>query len=261
MRIFAIFFVLLMCTACVAPGYRTGGSQVTDGAPVQLQPHTAYLLVRTKVAEGSSAVEILFVRTLSPEELQTAVDLRQKDPEASQKPNVYTLWSDDPYTEINGERTYLVAVDPGTYIIGGFAYGGMMGTCMCMGTVQFGAKEGVITDLGYLLTAREDKPIKVVELAGYERDAGGDVASMAMTVRLPSSSMPVPETLQSLPRTNANYRAFGPFPNYFASMIDRMAPVPDVLDYDKNGKIIDLKVRATALAVPSNPVASTAAAQ
>jgi hypothetical protein len=249
----AILFLL----ALLLPGAALAGdgNQLVKGAPVAIQPDMAYLLVRTRLPIGDDIpVDIVFVRMLSPDELNAAITLHAAHPNAKQPPNVMSMWWRDPWLEANGERTYVMAVKPGTYVLQGQAFGpphgflydsdapGMTGTCMCLGTVRFEAKAGTLTDLGTVLTARTDKPIAVPELAGLERAASG-IVPMAMTVRPVSDTTPVPDGLKDLPRTPADYRAIGPLPNHMGSLIDRMAPVPGVLDYDKDGHVVDLKAK------------------
>ena len=57
------------------------------------------------------------------------------------------------YEKTAETKTYVQALPPGRYVIAGVAFKGMGGvTCMCMGTVAFEAKPGMLTDLGYLLS-------------------------------------------------------------------------------------------------------------
>jgi hypothetical protein len=64
-----------------------------------------------------------------------------------------------------------------------------------------------------------------------------------LAVRPFADGMFVPLQLSGLARASADYRAVGKFPNYFGGPIDRMVPVPGVLDYDADGNVIDLKAK------------------
>ncbi len=255
MKASALAVLLALLPACALAG---DGNQLVKGAPVALKADTAYLLLRTSAAKDNFPVDVVFVRVLGAEELQAAVERHKADPDAKEEPNVASVWFRDPYAEIDGRDIYLMSVKPGTYILAGPAFGaphgflyddkfvGRMAACMCMGTVKFDARPGVVTDLGMILSVRADKPIAVPELAGYERNIDSSEMYLAMTVRPESADMPLPDALKPLPRADADYRAMGPFPNYFGSAIDRLAPVPGVLDYDKDGHVVDLKAAAPA---------------
>jgi hypothetical protein len=114
-----------------------------------------------------------------------------------------------------------------------------------MGTAEFEAKAGAITDLGYLLAVFQDFPTVVPELAPFTAPktkfevAGG---MLIATVRPPAAGMPVPGPLRGLAITPAEYRAFGKFPNFFHSMINRMAPIEGVLAYDGD-RVVDARPR------------------
>ena len=249
MRIAGLSFLLLLLSGAALAG---DGDQFLKGAPVQLQADKAYILLRTDVPKDQFAVDIVFVRTLTTDELHEAEQLRDREPRAAMASNVASLWWRDPYVEAEGGSTYLMSLLPGHYVIAGQGYGpphgflyadksnGRMGTCLCLGTVAFDAKAGTITDLGTVLSARTDKPIPTPELAGYERDIDTGSVPIAMGLRPSSPETPVPDQLKALPRVAADYHAAGPFPNYFGTLIDRMAPVAGVLGYDKDGHVLDL---------------------
>jgi hypothetical protein len=249
MKALLLSLLILLVPASALAGK---GNQFIDGAPVALKPDMAYLLVRTSPPKDSFPVDIVFARALSAEELNAAVERLKNDPKVEMEPNVVSLWHRDPYAQADGKFTYVMVVKPGTYVLAGLAFNaphgwmyddthdGAAGVTMCMGTVRFEAKAGVLTDLGLVLAARSDKPIDVPELKGYEYTAE-DLVPFVMTVKPASSEMAVPEALKPFARLDADYRAMGPFPNYFRGRIDRLAPVAGVLDYDKNGHVIDLK--------------------
>ena len=62
-----------------------------------------------------------------------------------------------------------------------------------------------------------------------------------VAIRPAISASAVPQALQSLPLVAADYSAVPPFPNYLGGPLSRLAPLPGVLDYDKDGDVVDLK--------------------
>jgi hypothetical protein len=126
--------------------------------------------------------------------------------------------------------TYLVAVPPGTYAIYGpivDAGNSIAGLCLCMGSVRFEAPAGQIVDLGEirypaLATPRGPGSGTAVEIAPY------------------SASMARPARLAGLPVAPAELRAADKMPNYFGILIDRLAPLPGVLRYERD-RVIDAR--------------------
>lgn len=220
-------------------------TQFEDGEAVSIKPGSAYVFMRMPVPKGASAFGIAFVRELSDAELRNAAqDLAKNKRYEDQESNVIYTNSRYTYTDEEGLRTFLFEVKPGTYVVAAETWGaGMMGTCMCMGTVSFEAKPGIVTDLGLILGTRDDKPTSIAELSPYVRgkDIDAPLAPFVLTVRPYSSAMSTPAEIVSLPRIAADFRAVEKFPNYFGGMVDRMAPVPGVLGYDRDGHVLDLK--------------------
>ena len=103
---------------------------------------------------------------------------------------------------------------------------------MCMGSVEFTARAGLITDMGYFNSDLID-PMKkpsifpiINEMAeGLDEYKAG--LAVIGTMILPfDDSMPVPETIADLPREAAEYRAVGKMPNYMSMIIMRLLPIP-----------------------------------
>jgi hypothetical protein len=112
--------------------------------------------------------------------------------------------------EADGGYTYLIAVDPGTYSIYGqmvAGANGVVGKCLCMGSVKFEAKAGRIVDLG-----RIDYP----------------------DIEPAKPSMPLPDKLKGLPVEPADFHAAAKVPNYFGILIDRLPAIPGVLRYERD---------------------------
>jgi len=214
----------------------------TDSEPVTLRSDAAYVLVRTN-PYGASFIGVrlfalpVLVRALTPDELNAATARHQQDPHAKEEPNVVVLYGS--YRDTANDRTYLAAIKPGTYLLAGVEFA----TSLCMGTVRFEAKAGTITDLGTILTAKDDGPTDIPELAGHVRgeDLNVTPTPLVMGLRPYAAGMEIPQTLSDLPHAAADYHAVGRFPNYFGTPIDRLAPVPGIIDYDKDGDVLDMK--------------------
>jgi len=232
--------------------------QFKNGEAVALEPGLAYVLARTFESQGgglAGTVRIvpILARLLSEEELRQAAALRQSDPDRWKKkipPNVVAMLAEQPYMQAGGESVLLTAMKPGTYILSGIALQswatrgkGEMVSSLCMGTVKFEAKAGVITDLGEILAAREDQPTAIPELADVTGKGvlAVGILPYAVAVRPANASMLAPSALVGLPRVPANYRAMPAYPNYPGTHLNRLAPVSGVLDYDKDGQVVDLK--------------------
>jgi hypothetical protein len=218
--------------------------QFTKGEPVILRRDAAYVLMRTNLVDGDYIMDPILVRVLSASELRDAIERRQKDSRVQEEPNVVRVHDEDDYGRAPDGRTFFLAISPGSYVLAGIATSGGAGdVCMCMGTVKFDAKPGVITDMGLILMARDDEPTTIPELTARVRgrDLGVEPRLLVMGLRPYSPDMLVPGSLSQLPRTLADYRVASRFPNYFGAATDRLAPVAGVLDYDKDGRVLDLK--------------------
>ena len=167
----------------------------------------------------------------------------------------------------SGEKTfsYLMEVDPGEYTYYGAIFmnpnGSAMGTCMCMGSVKFEAKAGVVTNLGDFTTLRW-----VDDEAGRQVDVNWDELADKRDPARPVDYS-VPAALADYEVVRADLRAAGKVDNWYGIMISRLPPVDGVLAYERD-RIVDVKeksrMQALAAARPS-PVAvstpSTAPAQ
>ena len=158
--------------------------------------------------------------------------------------NLVRLDSGRVYEKDGKRRTYVVEVPPGEYTIFAAGIDGFTsGTCMCMGTVQFGTEAGQITDLGTILVAPEDGDTDIAELATFEAPEyiRRKALPYIMTIR-PASEGDVPPALFADRETVlAEYNAAGPIPNYLGMLVNRMAPIDGVLAYDGD-RAIDLRV-------------------
>jgi len=276
-RLLLLLAALMLAAPAAAQNAHDDIEHIKEGMPVTLDPGSAYLLIRTEVPEDALRYNVVFVRALSGPELDDyAVSRAKALDEARSKPgatddkvaaamakfverykaatNVIFMGSGRSFATNADGATYLLRVRPGRYMIAGPGYGAIINLCMCMGTVGFEAKPGVITDLGYVLAARADKPSSVAELRADTARLGehGTMPLMfAMTVRPWRETMAVPPPLASMTRVPAYYYAIGKLPNLFGNLIGRMAPIPGVLAYDGD-KVIDVKTgrRAPDIGMP-----------
>jgi len=263
-----LLLVLALAFATAAPAQNAGSDieEIRDGAAVSLDPASAYLLIRTEVPPKALSYHIILVRELVAQEsedyfkAQDAMIAEERaKPGATEEKvqaatakfverykkatNVLMMYQGRSYAKNTDGSTYLLRVRPGRYIIAGPGLVRGLNVCMCMGTVGFEAKPGVITDLGYVLAARVDKPSTVPELAetaGHPLDHGSLPLLFVMSVRPFQSNMAVPDQLLKLVRVPAPYYPVGKIPNLFTGLVSRMASVPGLLAYDVD-RVIDPK--------------------
>ena len=248
-------------------------------APFTIQPTRAYLLVRNagtdlkllrvptaaeQAAYGAERAEALakarvkYAKQLRAYEAELKLHNSNKNPEfrgeGPKKPVeptdanlAFKAIESDNFVTVWGGRVFegkaqFIAVPPGTYRVYGRmlanATGGL-GVCMCMGTVQFDAAPGTITDLGELHhSAVPGVSVKEAESwHGMTRGKGG-LTSLAIEPAAPG--MAVPARLAALPRVAASYRASGKMDNFFGVMVERLTPMPGVLSYQRD-QIIDAR--------------------
>lgn len=129
-----------------------------------------------------------------------------------------------------GESVYLLEITPGTYRI----YSTSLARCFCMGSVQFDAGAGVITDLGKF-THDHFKDVM------SDRPKGDSSAPIALSPRYqpPASDAAVDARLSALKLVPVVLRPAGKLPNYFGGTVDRFPAIEGVMRYDRD-KIVDL---------------------
>lgn len=137
----------------------------------------------------------------------------------------------------------LIEARPGNYVMYGWGQADMLLTCMCLGTVSFAADAGKITDLGTLLVAPAADPSPIPELkamTGLGASMNGHATTLASAIRPADDSTPLPAAVAGKPIVRADYRATGKFVSPFTLTINRLAPIPGILGYDR-GTVLDLK--------------------
>jgi hypothetical protein len=152
-----------------------------------------------------------------------------------------TIWGGRVFDKPSQAR--LIAVDPGTYRIYGQMIegnnGSVFGFCLCMGSVQFDAAPGRITDLGQIrFPLAEGLRDKVKPSWNGLTPGKGGLTGMRVEPMQPAD--PVPASVANLPREAAAYRAAGKIDNFFGVQIDRLTALPGVLEY-KRDEVVDVR--------------------
>jgi hypothetical protein len=149
------------------------------------------------------------------------------------------------FTKSDTKYTYLNAVKPGTYIYYGpiyYANGAAVGQCYCMGTIRFEVKAGVITDLGNALQAlpTPTAPYSVGTQEMMRQNEKRRAEGKDPIWTPPALAYGVPDSLAALPTVKAEFYASGKLNNYFTVPVERMPPIPGVLDYRRD-TVIDVR--------------------
>jgi hypothetical protein len=146
-------------------------------------------------------------------------------------------------------RTYLIEAVPGDYVLYGVGGTGVMPTCLCLGTVSFSAKAGEISDLGQIYTAVAWQPSDNLLLkneTGLGASVNGHWVLPAIAiVPAKDGSMP-PAMLAGKITRPVQYGAVGKFVGPPVFSINRLAPIPGILGYDR-GNVIDLRTGKVAI--------------
>lgn len=267
-RIFSALLLALLPTISFAKVPK--GDTQFKAAPAGLKADRAYILFRSSRAKsGMLNIEHVFLRVPGAAEVaayraakqaafdKALPDLRKKAKDGVEpsletfafeykgNPNVFTVDAGDYLEDGKSERTYLIEVPAGTYVLYGISAGGRtVVTCNCLGTVKFEAKPGVITFMGGLYADKVHKASPVPHLEdnrGPSMFTAGWVLGQALVP--PAGDAPIPAAIGSLPITPADYFAVAPYHDPGAMGINRLAPVPGVLGYER-GRVIDLKTGA-----------------
>lgn len=160
--------------------------------------------------------------------------------------NIYGLGTGDAVADDGTTRTYLVDVQPGTYVLFGVGGRNFASTCFALGTVQVAARAGVVTDLGTILIDRADRLSTMPELASVTNlgsMARMDYLLFAGAVRPAQTNEPMPAKLNRATVVAADYRATPAFFIESAMLSNFLAPLPGVLEY-RRGEVFDVKAQA-----------------
>ncbi|MDB5704072.1 MAG: hypothetical protein JWN66_1188 [Sphingomonas bacterium] len=235
-------------------------------APASLRPDAAYLLVKVSTAKsGLFPIQPVLLRIPSAQEVEAYRAAKQaayaealpkltkkardgKVPTIDEfefdyagKANIFAVGGGK-FLEDGEMRTVLLELPPGDYIVYGSTIGGGgLVTCNCLGTIRFGARAGVITNLGALYADKVHKPSPVPHLEdnlGPSMFAYGFVFGQALVPA--DASTPVPAALAGLPVEPARIDIVGEYYEPGAGNINRLAPIPGILGY-KRGRPVDLR--------------------
>lgn len=263
---------LLVLLASPATTFAKSPPDVTQltSAPTALDPDKAYLLFRSSRAKsGMFAIENVLLRI--PEQAETEAfyaakklafekalpGLRKKQKDGTEPvieqfpfeydgpPNAFATKSSDFLVDGEVERTFLIEVPEGIYVLYGIAVGSRaIATCNCLGTVRFRAEKGVITQLGTLYADKVHKPSDIPHLEDNRGASMFQYSFILGQALVPATAgTEVPESLQALPRVLARFEPVQPFLEPGAASINRLAPIPGILEYDR-GRVIALKKSA-----------------
>jgi hypothetical protein len=138
--------------------------------------------------------------------------------------------------------TYLEQVKPGTYIWYGNIFiapnGTMGGTCLCMGTVRFDVKPGIITDLGNSLNALphwdDDLDVARLKMRELNSKRAADGKPPVPTLAGGELRYGLPASLRDWPTIQVELHANPKLNNYFGVVVSRMAPIPGILAYHRD---------------------------
>lgn len=265
------FLAMLLCTMMPAISVAKSPSDLVQFkiAPTQLRPDKAYFLFRSNRAKsGLSSLDYVFLRTPTETEIEAYYSAKkiafekdlprllknaEKDPKYHSQPNIekypfvyeesqniFSIDSGD-FLEAGENRTFLIEIDPGIYIIYGASSANDLLTCNCLGSVKFDAQAGIITNLGSFYLGEVSKESNIPQLEdnlGKSMGVYNIILGQAVVPATPDTQ--VPQSLKSFPLAFAEYEAVGPFLEPGAVGINRLAPIPGILGYDR-GKAMDLK--------------------
>jgi len=198
---------------------------------VKLDLRLGYILVRMgpRATPTDKPVPVGFMR-VSPE---TQLPFAPNDP-VTKEPNFgqtlgVAVNTGRSFGDSDGAGVYLVAAYPGRWIISGVG-----NTCLSMGTYAFDVKQGEISDIGLLLTGREDgsSPAPEIKAAKISDDLVefGSLMNVVMTnalfVKAASDDPAVPAELAAMPRSHVALTPDVMLPNLCMDMVGRAASLP-----------------------------------
>lgn len=135
--------------------------------------------------------------------------------------------------------SYLEQVEPGTYVYYGpiamSSGAAPMGHCLCMGSIQFEVKPGIITNVGEALQIGGN----ITESMNFDHD-GAAIATGLEPYPIKYVDYDLPEYLQQYESEIADFRASKKYPNYFGIAMERMRPMEGILAYERD-QPIDVK--------------------
>lgn len=230
--------------------------QIKVGEPFASRPDRAYLFMR--IPKSSIGwLGAAWIRVPRPDELAAyeiakraafdkagakAGDYQSFAFDDGKQNNVYGIDLGKAFVDQGESRSFLVEVEPATYVLAGVANQRAMSHCFCLGTVEVQAQAGVVTDLGTILLDRADRPASQPELASVSNlgtMARIDYILFAGAVRPAHKGDAPVGGIQVVPGA---YRASAPFVIQSAMLPNFLAPLPGVLEY-RRGEVFDVKAQ------------------
>lgn len=168
---------------------------------------------------------------------------------AIEQENMVSIGPFNRFAKEKGRSVFLHMVPPGRYAF----YGPIIiaaaagGTCLCMGSIQFEVKPGQIVNTGTMvgtwMAERAKAKAEGRPVPPMTTEFPGKLTTTSW--QPPVAGDRIDPRLAAFTIVPADLRASGRVPNYFGLQIDRLTPIPGVLDYDRD-KIIDVKAQQPA---------------
>ena len=169
---------------------------------------------------------------------------------AIEQENMVSIGPLNRFAKSKERSVFLQMVPPGRYAFYGpviIAPAAVIGTCLCMGSIQFEVKPGQIVNTGTMvgtwMAERAKAKAEGRPVPPFNTEFPGKMTSTSWVP--PVAGDTVDPRLAAYTIVPADLRASGRVPNYFGLTIDRLTPVPGVLDYDRD-RIIDVKAQKPA---------------
>jgi len=159
--------------------------------------------------------------------------------------NMFQVGPFNRFAKKDDRSTFVTSVPPGRYAFYGpvnVVQPAGVGTCMCMGTIQFEVKPGEIVHAGMmvinLLAERERAKKEGRPTPDNDLELSETLNSISWAPPEPGAQ--IDPRLASFRIVPAEVRAAGRFPNYYGIQIDRLTPIPGILEYDRD-RVVDVK--------------------
>lgn len=253
--LFATSALMTLSVPAIAAGNGQTFRAIVSGEQVNLRPDKAYLLVRSLADEKGRSGLPLLLRVPTKQENQQFHDAklaewRKKGAKAGPFEsypfalrglgNLYIPDIKKPLERDATVNAYLFETEPGDYVVYGVGNKYSLMMCLCLGSVGFSAKPGHVTDVGTFLFGRASQPSPHTELAevtnlGLAFDMDFPLISVALR---PHRSIDlVPSAVQQMTRVDAKLYAVGPYYEASTRGVNRLAPIPGVLGYQRGAPV------------------------
>jgi hypothetical protein len=217
----AAFLAAALAHPAAAPA---GAAEVLKLAPASLDPKTAYILVRLGKRDEKVWNLVSFHRYDEKSEDLRGKGRSKSNPVPKGQDKAAVVGPKTFLAEDGNVRTYLVAVTPGRWVIASSPT-----TSFSLGSYQFDAKGGEITDVGTLYMGAENGSSIWPKLAQIR--SAPDIEKRAYTVadallvEPAAGSAQVPAALSALPRRPAAFIRAPRFGNHSGQMINAALPL------------------------------------